>query len=136
MEQLNRHFSVLRNAGVSFGGLYKDRVKDLDLVVDVNTALRETPDGYGADRKATFAAIETGMRAFAKRSYEEPYADVPLPDDFPPESGGGHNPEAKCPLFASWRTSISEQAGRESLKEDHGLKPLNEGFNHAKSAPR
>ncbi len=91
IEQLNRNFSVLRNAGVSFDGLYKDRVKDLDLVVDVNTAFRTTLDEHGVDRKATYAAIEAGMKAFAKWGYEEPYADVPLPDIFTPESGGGHN---------------------------------------------
>ena len=91
IEQLNRDFSVLRDAGVSFEGLYKDRVKDLDLVVDVNTAFRKTLDEHGVDRKATYAAIEAGMKAFAKWGYEEPYADVPLPDIFTPESGGGHN---------------------------------------------
>ena len=32
-----------------------------------------------------------GMKAFAKWGYEEPYADVPLPDIFTPEPGGGHN---------------------------------------------
>ena len=53
MEQLNRNFSVLRNAGVSFEGLYEDRDRDLGLVIDVNAAFRKTLDEYGVDPKAT-----------------------------------------------------------------------------------
>ena len=136
MEQLNQNFSVLRNAGVSFEGLCKDRVKDLDLVVDVNTAFRTTLDEHGVDRKATFAAIEAGMKAFAKWGYEEPYADVPLPDVFAPESEGGHNSQEKCPLYASWRTFLSDRTRVESPKEDPVLKGSNKALNHAKPAPR
>ena len=33
----------------------------------------------------------SGMKAFAKWGYEEPYADVPLSDILAPESEGGHN---------------------------------------------
>jgi transposase-like protein len=91
MEQLNRHFSVLRDAGVSFEGLYEDRVKDLDLVVDVNKAFRSTLDQHGVEPTATNAAIEAGMEAFAKWGYEDPFAWMPLPDVSSPESGGGHN---------------------------------------------
>ena len=103
--QLVRNFSVLRDAGVTFEALYKERAeertKDLGLVIDVNQAFRKTLDEHGVDPKATFAAIDAGMKAFAKWGYVEPRADVPLEDLLPVDSladvvghaasGGGHD---------------------------------------------
>jgi hypothetical protein len=92
MEQLNRNFSVLRDAGVSFEGLYKDGVKDLDLVVDVNRAFRTTLERHGVDSAAIAEAIEAGMEAFAKWGYEDPFAWMPLPDISPPNPGADITP--------------------------------------------
>lgn len=72
IEQLYRNFSVLRDAGVSFEGLFDNQAKNLELVVDVNTAYRTTLEQRGVDPVAIVAAIEAGIEAFAKWGYKEP----------------------------------------------------------------
>jgi hypothetical protein len=87
----------------SFEELYESRSRDLGLVADVNKAFRTTLDEHGVDRKATFAAIEAGMKAFATWRYEEPGAETLLPDISPPNPGADIQ---------------AGRAGDESLKED------------------
>jgi hypothetical protein len=76
----------------SFEELYESRSRDLGLVADVNKAFRTTLDEHGVDRKATFAAIEAGMKAFATWRYEEPGAETLLPDISPPNPGADITP--------------------------------------------
>ena len=47
MERLQQNVQVLLDAGVSFGGLFKERFNDPDLIRDVNVAIRSTLSEHG-----------------------------------------------------------------------------------------
>jgi hypothetical protein len=95
MQQLNRNFSVLREAGVSFEGLFDKPEKDPYLVRDVNAAIRAAHEKHAVDPEVTETATAYAMDTLAEWGYGLGSGADTSPEDWM----GGQDSWVKRPLF-------------------------------------
>lgn len=69
MDRLEKNVQVLLDVGVSFEGLFGNRVSDPELITDVNVAIRKTLVKHGVDAKAIEDSMDASLDAFATWGY-------------------------------------------------------------------
>ncbi|MBK8293660.1 MAG: hypothetical protein IPK93_02375 [Solirubrobacterales bacterium] len=72
IELMTRSFSILRDAGVSFAGLFNGDYKDIDLVRDVNIAIRTTLDEQEIEQDVITATIDSVWQVFLDWDFRLP----------------------------------------------------------------